>query len=72
MKITVYAKPRSREKKVVKNSDESYTVYVSEPPDDGKANKAIIRALAKHLGIAQSCVELVSGHSGKKKILNIL
>ncbi len=72
MKITVLAKPRSRERKVVKNSDESYTVHVSEPPDEGKANKAIIRALAKHLDIAQSRIELVSGHASKRKILNIL
>ncbi|MBI2645029.1 DUF167 domain-containing protein [Candidatus Uhrbacteria bacterium] len=72
MKITVLAKPRSRERKVVKNSDGSYTVWVSEPPDDGKANKAIIYALAKHFNIAQSRVELVSGHAGKKKIVRIV
>jgi len=72
MIIIVLAKPRSREQKVEKNIDGSYTVRVCEPPDDGKANKAIIRALAEHFKVAQSRIEMASGHAGKKKIIKIL
>lgn len=71
MKIIVLAKPRSRQKRVAKNSDGSYTVWVSEPADEGRANRAILRALAEHLDIPQSRIELIFGHSGKKKIFEI-
>ena len=72
MKITVFAKPRARIQEVIQNSDGSYTVRVREAPDEGKANTAIIRALAKHFCIAQSRIELISGHAGKKKVFSIL
>jgi uncharacterized protein (TIGR00251 family) len=72
MTIIVFAKPRSAQQKVEKNTDGSYTVRVCEPPDDGKANKAIIRALTEHFHKAQSCIEIVSGHAGKKKIIKML
>lgn len=48
-----------------------YTVSVKEPAVDGKANKAIIQALAKHFGIAPSLVTLVSGATAKQKIFEI-
>ena len=71
MKITVIAKPRSKVEKVVEHDDGSYTVAVHSAPTDGKANEAIIRLLAKHLNIAPSQCEIVSGFSGKRKIIRI-
>jgi uncharacterized protein YggU (UPF0235/DUF167 family) len=37
------------------------------PPADGKANKAVARALADHLGIAQSRITLIRGHTSRTK-----
>jgi uncharacterized protein YggU (UPF0235/DUF167 family) len=48
-----------------------YKVSVSAPAVDGRANEAIQAALAKHLGIAKSCVVLISGTTAKKKVFEI-
>ncbi len=49
-----------------------YRVYVTAVPEDGKANKAVIALLAKHLGVAKSRVELVRGETGRDKVFRIL
>jgi uncharacterized protein (TIGR00251 family) len=44
---------------------------VSDPPDKGKANKALVALIAKTAGVAKSAVSLVSGDTQRKKILRI-
>lgn len=48
-----------------------YTVSVKEPAVDGKANKAIIHALAEYFNVAPSLITLVSGATAKQKIFEI-
>lgn len=42
-------------------------VAVTAPPDKGRANEAVIRLLAKALGVAPSAIELVSGETSRDK-----
>ena len=72
MKITVYAKPNAKETLVERIDDEEFVVSVKEPPRDGKANQAIVRALADHFGVAAARVRIVSGLSAKLKIVEIV
>jgi uncharacterized protein len=51
--------------------EEQLTVYVTAPPDDGKANEAMIRLLAKHFKTAPSRVTLVRGHTNRNKMVRI-
>ncbi|GAA4172715.1 DUF167 domain-containing protein [Shinella granuli] len=44
---------------------------VSDPPDKGRANKALVALIAKAAGVAKSAVRLVSGDTQRKKILRI-
>jgi uncharacterized protein YggU (UPF0235/DUF167 family) len=71
MKIFVKAKPGVREEKVEKLEDGSFVVSVKEPPIQGKANIAILKALAVHFGVSPSDVRLVSGFSSKQKVFEI-
>ena len=48
-----------------------YKVSVQAVPVDGKANRAIIKALAKYFDVAPSSVRIVSGETAKKKIIEI-
>ena len=48
-----------------------YKVSVKEEPVDGKANEAIIKALAEYFDVAKSNVTLVSGQSSKQKVFEI-
>ncbi len=46
-------------------------VRVSAPPEDGKANNALIALLAKHFEVAKSAVRIVSGETARLKLVEI-
>ena len=72
MKISVHNKPNSRHREeVVKNDDDTLTVYVKAPAIEGQANAAAIKLLAKHFKVAPSKVKLVCGATSKYKIFEI-
>lgn len=71
MRITVQAKPGAREERVEKINDEHFMVAVKEPPVEGRANTAIVRALAAHFGVASSRVRIISGHTARQKVVEI-
>jgi len=72
MKIFVKAKPMAKNEVVEKINDFNFTVCVKEPPKNGKANEAIIKALAEYFNVSQSAVRLVSGFSSKQKTFEII
>ena len=60
--ISVRVKPGSRKGPLVETAvDGEAIVYVRQPAVEGKANEAVVRLLAKHLGVAPSRLVLVSG-----------
>lgn len=44
-------------------------VKITATPEDGKANKALIKFLAKQWGVAPSKIEIVSGENSRRKVL---
>lgn len=71
MKIFVTAKPRAYQERIEKIDDTHFVVAVVEPPANGLANKAIVRALAEYLDIAPSTIRQVSGFTSKHKVFEI-
>ena len=72
MKISVHIKPNSSHREeVVKNDDDTLTVYIKAPAIEGRANAAAIKLLAKHFKVAPSKVKLVRGATSKYKIFEI-
>ncbi len=72
MKISVHIKPNSRHREeVVKNDDDTLTVYIKAPAIEGRANAATIKLLAKHFKVAPSKVKLVRGATSKYKLFDI-
>ena len=72
MRINVKAKPNAREESVEKISDTDFVVSVKEPPVKGMANRAVINALAVHFGIGSVRVKIISGHTSRQKVVEIL
>lgn len=71
MKITVIAKTNARTESVTSTELLGRTMYkisVKESPIEGKANTAIIKALAKHFDVAPSTIRLVIGATSKLKV----
>ena len=72
MRIYVSIKPNAKTKRVDKINESHFKVWVKESPVDGKANLALIKALAGYFDIAPSRVEIISGHFLKKKVVEII
>ena len=72
MKISVHIKPNSRHREeVVKNDDDTLTVYIKAPAIEGRANLAAGKLLAKYFCVAPSKVKLVRGAASKYKLFDI-
>ena len=71
MKITVHTKPGAREAYVKELGDASYEVAVKEPPVQGRANIAIIGAIAEHFHIPREKVRILTGRTSRRKIVEI-
>ncbi|MBI2551707.1 DUF167 domain-containing protein [Candidatus Uhrbacteria bacterium] len=71
MRIFVKAKPGAKVEEVIKVDAEHFVVAVKEPPVQGRANAAIIKALAAYFKAAPSRVRIVSGHFSREKIVEI-
>lgn len=50
---------------------DSWKIFVAAPPVDGKANDALVRYLAKLIGLSTSAVRIVSGKTAPLKIIEI-
>jgi len=72
MKIFIKAKPSSKKESITETEENHFTVAVKAPPRDGKANHAIVEALAEHFHISLSHVRLISGFSSREKVFEIL
>lgn len=72
MKITVDAKAGAKREGVTELAPLHFRIAVHEPPVNGKANAAIIRALGKHLGLAPSRLVIVSGADNRRKLVRVI
>lgn len=51
--------------------DGSLHVRTTAPPADGKANKAVAEAVARHLGVPKSAVTIAKGATSRNKLLHV-
>ena len=65
--LTVRAHAGARRNAVVGVREGMLRVAVTEAPEKGKANKAIVAVLSKALGVSKSAVVLVSGATSPRK-----
>jgi uncharacterized protein (TIGR00251 family) len=71
MRIRVRVKPGAREEKVSREPDGSLLVSVRARAHEGKANEAVVKAVAKALRVPKSQVSIVSGLSSRTKVLEV-
>ena len=71
MKIEVKVKPNSKTEEVIQESH-GFTVRVKEPPVEGKANRAVIKLLAKHLGVSESQLRISKGFQSRIKVIEVI
>jgi len=71
MKISVIAHPNSKNPRIEEDLLKVLHVYVKAPPLEGKANREVIEALAKHFVTTRGKVILLRGGKSKNKTFEI-
>jgi uncharacterized protein (TIGR00251 family) len=69
--IGVYVQPRASKSELAGLHDGLLRVRLAAPPVDGAANAALAVFIADKLGIAKSRVQIVSGLTGRRKVVRI-
>ena len=63
--------PGARRTELVGRHGDAWKVRVSAPPEDGRANDAVLSLLAKQLDLPRRSLEIVSGKSGRDKVVRM-
>lgn len=71
IKVTPKASSERIKKDVSTDGAVLYKIYVTAAPEDGKANEAVIKLLAKALGVAKSNLTIIHGHTSREKTIKI-
>ena len=76
MKISVKVIPNAKQNEVVDDAFDLLgarilKVKVNQPPEDGRANKAVIEILADYFKVKKSAIIIVTGETSRNKIIEI-
>ncbi len=70
-KLLVKVKPNARENSIRQFQDGTWIAEVKAPPKDGKANRALIKVIAKQFNVTKSQVSIRRGKSGRTKLIQL-
>ena len=68
--IEIQVQPKASRNRIV-TQDGKVKVYVTAAPERGRANKAVVEALARNLEIPKRAVSIISGERSRTKLLAI-
>ncbi|MBM5791561.1 MAG: DUF167 domain-containing protein [Cyanobacteria bacterium M_surface_10_m1_298] len=63
--------PRASRDRVLGERDGVLAIALKAPPVDGEANAALLKFVARCLGVASRQVELVRGHTSRQKWIRV-
>jgi uncharacterized protein (TIGR00251 family) len=69
--LRVRVQPRASRDGLSGERDGALVVRLTAPPGEGAANEALSRFLGKALGVAPSAVRVVSGATGRNKVVSV-
>ena len=69
--VTVHVLPRASREGVAGLFGDAVRVRLTAPPLENRANEALVRFLSASLNVPRSCVEIVSGRRGRKKVVRV-
>jgi hypothetical protein len=69
--IKVKVLPRSSRTEISSKAEGVYRVKLTDPPVEGRANKALIALLAETLGVSKGDIEIAAGKISRVKTVKI-
>jgi uncharacterized protein (TIGR00251 family) len=70
-RLQLRVSPGAARSAVVGRHGPAWKVRVAAPPEDGKANAAVVRLLADTLDVSPRAVAIVSGHASRDKTVTL-
>ncbi len=70
MKFNLKVIPNAKQDRAVEEKD-LLKVYLTAPPVEGKANKALIEFLAQHFKVKKNRIKIIRGQKCRNKIVEI-
>jgi uncharacterized protein (TIGR00251 family) len=70
-RLRLRVSPGAGKAAIVGRYGEGWKVRVTAPPEDGRANDAVLQLLAGVLAVPRTALTLVSGHSARDKIVKL-
>jgi uncharacterized protein len=61
----------ARRCELVGRHGDGWKVRVTAPPEDGRANDALLELLAKRLDLPRRSLSIVSGHTSREKVVRL-
>ena len=71
MRLFIKVKTKSKKPGVEKLDESNFVVRVKEAPIEGKANEAVIKALAENFNVAGWRIKILSGSTSSNKVVEI-
>ncbi len=71
MRFPVKVVPRAKKTGIAPAADGVLVIKVREPAEDGRANDAVIAALAEHFKVKARAVTIVHGHASRRKLVEV-
>jgi uncharacterized protein (TIGR00251 family) len=71
VRVSIFVQPRASRTEVVGEHGDAIKLRVAAPPVEGEANREVVRFLSKLLGIPLRSVELLSGETGRRKVVEV-
>jgi uncharacterized protein (TIGR00251 family) len=69
--VNIRLYPNARRSEVLGFTDDVLQVKVAAPPVKGKANRELIACLSRALGVHQSSLTIVKGHTSRSKVMAV-
>jgi uncharacterized protein (TIGR00251 family) len=71
IRFAVHVQPRASRTEVLGQHGDALKVRLAAPPVDGGANEELARYLAEVLRVPRRSIVLVSGHSARRKVVEV-
>lgn len=69
--LTLHIQPGAKKTEFAGLHGDALKIRLAAPPVDGKANEALLKFVAETLGMAKTAVSLKSGHTSRRKVLEV-
>ncbi|HEY6835721.1 MAG TPA: DUF167 domain-containing protein [Gaiellaceae bacterium] len=70
-RVRLRVSPGSRKTELAGRHGDGWKVRVSAPPEDGRANDAVLALLAERVGLPRRSLAIVSGRTSRDKVVEM-